>query len=78
LLFTIYEDLKEIADPGHTCLVVWDVQNGLVGRIFNKEEFIGNLKRFVETMRNKVPVVYALMITEIIHYAGIAFFDSGL
>jgi nicotinamidase-related amidase len=58
---TIYEDLKEIADPGHTCLIVWDVQNGLVDRIFNKEEFIGNLKRFVETMRNKMPLVYTLI-----------------
>ncbi len=58
---TIYEDLKEIADPGHSCLVVWDVQNGLVDRIFNKEEFIGNLKRLVETMRNKMPVVYTLI-----------------
>ena len=36
---TIYEDLKEIADPGHSCLIVWDVQNALVDRIFNKEEF---------------------------------------
>ena len=58
---TIYEDLKEIADPGHTCLIVWDVQNGLVDRIFNKEEFIGNLKRLVETMRNKMPIVYTLI-----------------
>ena len=58
---TIYEDLKEIADPGHSCLIVWDVQNGLVDRIFNKEEFIGNLKRFVETMRNKMPLVYTLI-----------------
>jgi nicotinamidase-related amidase len=58
---TIYEDLKEIADPGHSCLIVWDVQNGLVDRIFNKEEFIGNLKRLVETMRNKMPLVYTLI-----------------
>jgi len=58
---TIYEDLKEIVDPGHSCLIVWDVQNGLVDRIFNKEEFIGNLKRLVEGMRNKMPVVYTLI-----------------
>ena len=24
----IYENLKEIVDPSHTCLVVWDVQDG--------------------------------------------------
>ena len=34
---TIYENLKEIIDPKHSCLVVWDVQNGLVERIFNRK-----------------------------------------
>ena len=58
---TIYEDLKEIVHPGHSCLIVWDVQNGLVDRIFNKEELISNLKRLVESMRNKMPVVYTLI-----------------
>lgn len=58
---TIYEDLAEIVDPNHSCLVVWDVQNGLVDRIFNKEEFIDNLKRLVEILRNKMPVVYTLI-----------------
>jgi nicotinamidase-related amidase len=57
----IYEDLTEIVDPGHSCLVVWDVQNGLVDQIFNQEEFIGNLKRFVEILRNRMPVVYTLI-----------------
>ena len=23
----IFESIKEIADPAHSCLVVWDVQN---------------------------------------------------
>ena len=57
----IYEELKEIVHPGHSCLIVWDVQNGLVDRIFNKEEFISNLKRLVESMRHKMPVVYTLI-----------------
>ena len=26
----VYKSLKEIVDPEHSCLVVWDVQNGLV------------------------------------------------
>ncbi len=26
---TIFEDLGEIVAPGHSCLVVWDVQAGL-------------------------------------------------
>jgi nicotinamidase-related amidase len=58
---TIYEDLAEIVDPGHSCLIVWDVQNGLVDRIFNQGDFIGNLKRLVEILRNKMPVVYTLI-----------------
>ena len=57
----VYEDLAEITDPNHSCLIVWDVQNGLVDRIFNKEEFLGNLKPLVETLRNKMPVVYTLI-----------------
>jgi len=40
---------------------VWDVQNGLVNRIFNQEEFLGNLKRLVEILRNKMPVLYTLI-----------------
>jgi nicotinamidase-related amidase len=58
---TIYEDLAEIVDPNHSCLIVWDVQNGLVDRIFNKEEFTGNLKCLVEKLRNKMPVVYTMI-----------------
>jgi nicotinamidase-related amidase len=58
---TVYEDLAEIIDPGHSCLIVWDVQNDLVDRIFNKEEFIGSLKRLVEILRDKMPVVYTMI-----------------
>lgn len=58
---TLYEDLSEIIDPGHSCLIVWDVQNGLVDRIFNKEEFMANLKGLIETVRNKMPVAYTLI-----------------
>jgi nicotinamidase-related amidase len=56
-----YEDIREIVDPSHSCLVVWDVQNGLVDKIFNKEEFMDNLKNFIEKLRNKMPVVYTLI-----------------
>jgi nicotinamidase-related amidase len=58
---SVYEDLPEMVDPVHSCLVVWDVQNGLVDRIFNKEEFIGNLKGLIEILRGKMPVVYTLI-----------------
>jgi nicotinamidase-related amidase len=57
----IYETLQEIADPAHSCLVVWDVQNGLVDRIFNKEGFLGSIKPLVEGLRKRMPVVYTLI-----------------
>jgi nicotinamidase-related amidase len=58
---TIYEDLPEIVDPKHSCLILWDVQTGLVDRIFNKEEFINNLKRLTGRLRAKMPIVYTLI-----------------
>ncbi len=57
----IYENLKEIVDPAHSCLVVWDVQNGLVDRIFNREAFLAALKPFIETLRGRMPVIYTLI-----------------
>jgi len=57
----IYENLKEIVNPAHSCLVVWDVQNALVSRIFNKAEFIPALKNLVNALRGKIPVVYTLI-----------------
>ena len=57
----VYENLKEIVDPSHSCLVVWDVQNGLVDRIFNKEEFMANLEPFIDKLRKEIPVVYTLI-----------------
>ena len=57
----LYESLREIVEPEHTGLVVWDVQNGLVDRIFNKEEFMTNLKYFIEKLRGKMPIVYTLI-----------------
>ncbi|MFH1853724.1 MAG: isochorismatase family cysteine hydrolase [Candidatus Omnitrophota bacterium] len=55
----IYKTLREIVDPKHTALVVWDVQNGLVNRSFNKEEFIKNLKPLIKSARDiNVPVIY--------------------
>jgi nicotinamidase-related amidase len=56
----IYENFKEIIDPKHTALVIWDVDNSHVSRAFNKEDFIKNLKNLVAAARaNKIPVVYA-------------------
>lgn len=57
----VYENIREIVEPKTSCLIVWDVQIGLVDRIFNKEEFMTNLKKFIEKLRNKMPVVYTLI-----------------
>ncbi|RZD18150.1 MAG: cysteine hydrolase [Candidatus Acididesulfobacter diazotrophicus] len=57
----IYENLKEIINPGHSCLVVWDVQNGLASRVFNKVEFISDLKNLLNILRGKMPIVYTLI-----------------
>jgi nicotinamidase-related amidase len=57
----IYESLREMVEPNHSCLVVWDVQNGLVNRIFNKETFITSLRHLIEGLRNKMSVVYTLI-----------------
>jgi nicotinamidase-related amidase len=58
---TVYESISEIIDPNHSCLIVWDVQNGLVDRIFNKEEFMTDLKNLIEKLRGRMPVVYTLI-----------------
>ncbi|MCX9009574.1 MAG: cysteine hydrolase [Candidatus Methanoperedens sp.] len=56
---TIYETLEEIVAPEHTALVIWDVQNALVNNIFNKEEFLTNLKAIIKAAREKgISVIY--------------------
>jgi len=57
----LYESLSEIVDPSHSCLVVWDVQNGLLDRIFNKQEFMSNLGVLIEKLRPRMPVIYTLI-----------------
>jgi nicotinamidase-related amidase len=58
----IFDYLKEIVNPEHTALVLWDCQNGLVNNIFNREEFLENLKALLAAARrHKVPVVYTLI-----------------
>jgi nicotinamidase-related amidase len=57
----IYKNLPEIVAPEHTCLVVWDVQHGLVDRIFNKDAFIAALPPFIESVRSRMPVFYTMI-----------------
>ncbi len=54
------EIMEAISRPEKTALVVWDVQNALVERIFNREEFLANLKRLIEAARKRrIPIVYS-------------------
>jgi nicotinamidase-related amidase len=55
----IYSTLQEIVDPAHTALVIWDVQKMLVDFIFNKEEFMSNINRLIESARRtNMPIFY--------------------
>jgi nicotinamidase-related amidase len=40
---------------------VWDVQNGLIGRAFDRDTYVGRLAPFVAAMRRRMPVVYTLI-----------------
>jgi len=56
---TILENLKEIVNREHAAMVLWDCQNGLVDNIFNRGEFLTNLKALLAAARRqKIPVVY--------------------
>ena len=56
---TIFENLREIVDPEHTALVLWDCQNALVNNIFNREEYLANLKPLLAAARRReIPVIY--------------------
>ena len=55
----LYENLREVVDPEHTAVVVWDIHRDFVNTAFNKKEFVPNLKLFIETARkNKIPIIY--------------------
>lgn len=55
----IFENMEEILGPEHTMLVNWDVQNGLVKNIFNKEEFVSNVKKLTGISREHgISVLY--------------------
>ncbi len=57
----IPENLSEIVNPSHSCLVVWDVQNALIKRIYNKDTYLEKLAPVVEKLRSKMPVFYTLI-----------------
>ena len=55
----IYKEIKDIVNPEHSVLVVWDVQNALVNSVFNKHDFVSSLKDLIaEARKNSVPIIY--------------------
>lgn len=59
----VFTELKEIVDPEHTVLIVWDVQNMLVNRIFNKNEFLESLNSLISSARSKGVQIFFTKIT---------------
>ncbi|MEM0160883.1 MAG: isochorismatase family cysteine hydrolase [Thermoplasmata archaeon] len=54
-----YETLKDVIDPKHTALVVWDVQKMLVSHIFNHTDFLKNLNDLISVARaKKIPIFF--------------------
>jgi nicotinamidase-related amidase len=55
----IYTELQEIIAPEHSALIVWDMQNRLVNRVFNRDEILNSVDALIQTARKvQVPVVY--------------------
>lgn len=55
----VYTEINEIINPEHTALIIWDVQKMLVNKIYNKEEFLKNINKLIETARGKgIPLFF--------------------
>lgn len=56
------DEIKKSINKNNTAFVVWDVQEILVNNIFNKDEFIKNLKELLEFARkNNLPIFYTMI-----------------
>ncbi len=54
-----YTELLDIIAPEHSMLIVWDMQNMLVNRVFNKNEILNSVEALLQTARKiQIPVVY--------------------
>ncbi|MCL4362697.1 MAG: cysteine hydrolase [Candidatus Parvarchaeota archaeon] len=59
----VYTEIREIVNPEHSALIVWDVQKMLVNNIYNKEEFLKNINALIESARNKGMPIFFTKIT---------------
>lgn len=55
----MFAGLEKLVKKENSALVVWDVQEALVSRIFNREEFLGNVKKAIESARlHSIPIFF--------------------
>jgi isochorismate hydrolase len=55
----IYTELSDVIAPKHSMLIVWDMQDMLVNRAFNKDEILNSVQALLQAARRvEVPVVY--------------------
>lgn len=53
------ETAEKTIRNGKMALIVWDIQEALVSRIFNKDEFLKNVGRLIKRAREKgIPIFY--------------------
>ncbi len=57
------EEIAHYLKPETTALVLWDIQKMLVDSIFNKEEFLANVKEVAAAARRKNIPVFSTRIT---------------
>ena len=56
----LYFELADVVAPEHSMLVVWDMQNMLVNRVFNKNEILNSVNDLLNVARKiRVPIVYS-------------------
>jgi nicotinamidase-related amidase len=67
---SIPESLAEIVDPRQSCLVVWDVQLALAGRVFDKDDYLRRMGPFVAALRARMLVAYTRITPLDLAYQG--------
>ncbi|MGC8618748.1 MAG: isochorismatase family cysteine hydrolase [Thermoplasmata archaeon] len=55
----MFQSMRSLIKKENSALVVWDVQEALVSSIFNKDEFLENLKKIIGKARSAgIPIFY--------------------
>ncbi|MEM0127782.1 MAG: isochorismatase family cysteine hydrolase [Thermoplasmatales archaeon] len=55
----MFKTLGNLIRKENSAIIVWDVQEALVSSIFNKQEFLSNLREVIEKARTvKIPIFY--------------------